>query len=103
MCMSSAPAAAAPAGYSPPPGLQFVPVIQQYGTSFVAAVNAIMISLEGSMMAMAAGAVVFLIILGVLLFYSGIGKRQGKQFMEGGVIIAIFMAFGVPYLVKAYC
>lgn len=54
-------------------------------------------------MAMAAGAVVFLIILGVLLFYSGIGKRQGKQFIEGGVIIAIFLAFGVPYLVKAYC
>jgi hypothetical protein len=103
MCMSSAAAAATPAGYSPPPGLQFVPVLQQYGTSFVGAVNAVMISLEGFMLTMAAGAVVFLLIAGVLLYYSGLGKRHGKQFMEGGVIIAVFMAFGVPYLVHAYC
>jgi hypothetical protein len=76
---------------------------QQYGTSFVAAVNAVMVSLEGSMLTMATGAVVFLLIAGVLLYYSGLGKRHGKQFIEGGVIIAVFMAFGVPYLVHAYC
>jgi len=104
MCMSTAAAAAAATPHNAAPSaLPLLSFVQQYGGSFIAAADAVMVSLEGFMLAMATGAVVFLLILGVLLYYSGLLKRQGKQFIEGGVVIAVFLAFGVPYLMNAYC
>jgi len=80
-----------------------MPYLQQYGASFVAAADGVMFTLEGLMLTLAAGAIVFLIILGMLLRYSGLGRRLGSQLLEGGVIIAIFISFVVPWLNTVYC
>ena len=47
-------------------------------------------------------AVVFLIIVGTLLYFSRLNKRLGRDLLEGGILIAIFIAYGVPYLMSIH-
>ena len=47
-------------------------------------------------------AVVFLVIAGVLLWFSRVNKRLGKELLEGGVIIGLFIEFVVPVLMSIH-
>jgi hypothetical protein len=45
-------------------------------------------------------AVVFLVIAGVLLWFSRVNKHPGEELVEGGVIIGLFIEFAVPELMS---
>jgi len=104
MCMSSAAAdAAAIPQQAPQASLQFLAYLQGLETSFAVNANAILFSVETFAVQVGKDAVVFLIILGVLLYFTRLSRRLGREFMEGGAVIAVFIWFGLPYLVAAYC
>ncbi len=100
--MSQAAAASAQAPTSTN-GFQPITYIQQLGGYVASNINLAMASVDNSLILIAKSAFVFLIILGVLLYYSRVGKRLGKELLEGGIIIGLFLAFGVPYLQTAFC
>jgi len=102
MCMAAA-ATPTSAPVAPASGFQIVGFIQQYGGYLASGVNAALSSADNTIILIAKSAFVFLIILGVLLYYSRLGKRLGKELLEGGVVIGIFLFFGVPYLQNAFC
>jgi hypothetical protein len=47
-------------------------------------------------------AVVFLVIAGVLLWFSRVNKHLGKELVEGGIIIGLFIEFAVPVLMSIH-
>lgn len=102
--MSSAAAAAA----SAPPSasstaLQAVPYLQSYEGAIANDVNVVLVSLDHFFLSIAESAIVFLIIAGVLVYFTRVNERLGKKFIEGGLMLAIFLAFVAPYLAAAYC
>jgi hypothetical protein len=101
MCMSSA-AAAAPAAPAPA-GYQVLPYLQYYEDQFSTNINAALVSADHFLLTVAESAVVFLIILGLLIYATRLNERLGKKLLEGGIIMGIFLALVVPYLATAYC
>jgi len=100
--MSSTAAAASPAPAPASPD-QLLPFIQTYENYLSADANAVLVSLDHFMLTVAESALVFLIIAGFLVYYTRLNERLGKKLIEGGVILAIFLALVVPYLSRAYC
>ena len=43
---------------------------------------------------------VSLLVVGILLYYSHVAQRLGKDLIKGGVALAIISEFVVPWLVK---
>jgi hypothetical protein len=47
-------------------------------------------------------AVVFLIIAGVVLWFTRVNKHVGKELVEGGIFIGLFIEFVVPFLMSIH-
>jgi hypothetical protein len=45
-------------------------------------------------------AYVSLLVVGILLYYSHVAQRLGKDLIKGGIALAIISEFVVPWLVK---
>ena len=103
MCMSEAAAAANSTSLQPMAGsgFQLLSYLQGAETSAASTLNALLASLESFAVSLGKEAVVFLVIIGVLLYYSRLGTHLGKKLIEGGIIIGVFIAFVVPYLTVA--
>ncbi len=103
MCMSSAAAAAASPQTSSQAGIQLLPYIQGYENTIAVNLNAVLASFENFALALGEDAVIFLAIVGVIIWFSRLNERLGKKFVEGGVVIAIFVSVVAPYITHAYC
>ena len=104
MCMSSAAAAASPqSSQAADAGFQILRNIQGAETTLAANVNALMVSSENFAITLGKEAVIFLAIIGVLLYFSSLNRHLGKRLVEGGIVIGVFVAYVVPYLTAAYC
>ena len=99
MCMSATAAAASPA----PTGYQILPYIQYYEAELSTNIDALFVSLDKFFLNLTESAIVFLIILGMLMYFTRLNERTGKKFLEGGILLAVFLAFVAPYLASAYC
>jgi len=100
MCMSEA--AASPAYLqNSAAGFQLLSNIQGAETMVAATLNVLLVSLENFAISLGREAVIFLVIIGVLLHFSRLGTLLGKRLIEGGIVIGVFLAFGVPYLTVA--
>src|ERR1700730_10797035 len=75
-----------------------IPAIQGFAASFSANVGVVMVSLDNAAIDIGTAAVVFLIIAGVILWFTRVNKHLGKELVEGGILIALFIRFAVPYL-----
>ena len=101
MCMSEAAANATslqPAGGS---GFQILSYVQGAETTIASTLNALLVSLENLAITLGREAVIFLVIVGVLLYYSRLGPHLGKKLLEGGIVIGVFLLFVAPYLTVA--
>jgi len=77
-----------------------VPAIQNFANAFAANVNVVTLTLDNAALDIAKAAVVFLIIFGALLWFSRLGRRLGKDLVQGGIIIGLFIEFVVPFLMS---
>lgn len=77
-----------------------VPAIQNFATNFAANVTAVTVTMDNAAIDIAKVAVVFLVIAGVLLWFTHLNKHLGKELVSGGIIIGLFVEFVVPFLLS---
>jgi hypothetical protein len=98
---SASPAAAAAAANST--GLSgVVPAIQGFANGFATNMSVVTLTMDNAAVDIGKAAVVFLVIVGVLLWFSRVNKHLGKELVEGGIIIGLFIEFAVPVLMSIH-
>jgi hypothetical protein len=81
-----------------PPGADNL--IQQFAQQFSSAVSVLLTTLDSTVIDLARIAYVSLLMVGLLLYYTHVERRLGKDLIKGGVALAIISEFVFPWLVK---
>lgn len=82
----------------PPPGA--VGVIQQFAQQFTSTITFLLATVDATVMDVTRVAYVTLLMLGILLYFTHVATRLGKDMIKGGVALAIIVEFVFPWLVK---
>jgi len=82
----------------PPPGAESL--VQQFAQQFTAAVTALLATVDSTVVDLSRVAYVSLVMIGLLLYYTHIERRLGKDLIKGGVALAIISEFVFPALAK---
>jgi len=98
--LASASPAAAAANATSLSGV--VPAIQNFASGFATNMSVVTLTMDNAAIDIGKAAVVFLVIAGVLLWFSRVNKHLGKELVEGGVIIGLFIEFAVPVLMSIH-
>jgi hypothetical protein len=75
-------------------------VIQQFAQQFTSAVTVLLATIDSTIVDLSRVAYVTLLMLGLLLYYTHIERRLGKDLIKGGVALAIISEFVFPFLTK---
>jgi hypothetical protein len=101
--------AAAPAKLAPVPSAAnstaisgFIPAIQDFASGFAANMSAVTLTMDSAAIDIGKAAVVFLVIAGILLWFTRVNKHLGKELLKGGILIGLFIEFGVPVLMSIH-
>lgn len=102
MCMSEAAAGVNSTALQPAAsGIQVLSYLQGVESTVTVTINAVLVSLENFAISVGKDAIVFMLVIGVLLFYTRLNTLLGKRLIEGGVIIGLFFLFVLPYITVA--
>jgi len=82
----------------PPPGADNL--IQQLAQQFTSAVTVLLATVDSTVIDVSRVAYVSLLMLGILLYYTHVERRLGKDLIKGGVALAIISEFVFPMLAK---
>ena len=82
----------------PPPGTESL--VQQFAQQFTSAVTALLATVDSTVVDVSRVAYVSLVMVGLLLYYTHIERRLGKDLIKGGVALAIISEFVFPVLTK---
>ena len=100
---------AAPAKLAPAPSAAnstalsgFVPAIQNFASGFATNMSAVTLTMDSAAIDVGKAAVVFLVIAGILLWFTRVNKHLGKELLKGGILIGLFIEFGVPVLMSIH-
>jgi anti-anti-sigma regulatory factor len=83
----------------PPPGTENL--IQQLAQQFTSGVTMLLSTIDSTVIDLSRVAYVTLLMLGLLLYFTHLERRLGKDLIKGGVALAIISEFLFPVLVKA--
>ena len=79
---------------SPAPDL--ATAIQQFASQFAVETAAVLTSVDTAVLDIARVAYVTCLLVGVLLYFSRLGRRMGKDLIVGGVILAVIAEYLIP-------
>jgi len=102
--VTAAPAKLAPAS----PGANstaisgLVPAIQNFASGFATNMSAVTLTMDNAAVDIGKAAVIFLVIAGVILWFTRVNKHLGKELVSGGILIGLFIEFGVPVLMSIH-
>jgi len=82
----------------PPPGTESL--VQQFAQQFTSAVTALLTTIDSTVVDLSRVAYVSLVMIGLLLYYTHIERRLGKDLIKGGVALAIISEFVFPVLTR---
>ncbi len=82
----------------PTPGAEGL--VQQLAQQFTAMVTALLTTIDSTVIDISRVAYITLLMLGILLYFTHIERRLGKDLIKGGVALAIVAEFVFPYLAK---
>ena len=82
----------------PPPGAENA--IQQFAQQFTSAVSALLAIVDSTVIDVSRVAYVSLLMIGLLLYFTHIERRLGKDLIKGGVALAIISEFVFPSLTR---
>jgi hypothetical protein len=100
--VAAVPAQLAPAAANSTVASGIVPAIQNFASGFATNMTAVTLTMDNAAIDIGKAAVIFLVIAGVLLWFSHVNKHLGKELLEGGIIIGLFIEFGVPVLMSIH-
>jgi len=79
-----------------------VPAVSNYAAQFAANVAMVTVAMDNAALEIGKAAVIFLIISGVIIWFTRVNRRFGKELVGGGVFIGLFIQFGVPFLMSLH-
>jgi len=82
----------------PPPGAENL--IQQFAQQFTSAVTILLATLDSTVIDVSRVAYVSLVMVGLLLYYTHVERRLGKDLIKGGVALALLSEFVFPVLTR---
>ncbi len=82
----------------PPPGADNM--IQQFAQQFSSTVTALLSTVDSTVVDLSRVAYVSLLMVGLLLYFTHVEKRLGKDLIKGGVALAVLSEFAFPVLSK---
>ena len=82
----------------PPPGTGTL--IQQLAQQFASMVSMLLTTVDSTVIDLARMAYVSLLMVGLLLYFTHIERRLGKDLIKGGVALAVLSEFVFPVLTK---
>ena len=74
--------------------------IQQFASQFTAAVAVLLSAVDSTVVDLSRIAYVSLLMIGLLLYFSHVERRLGKDLIKGGVALAVISEFVFPFLMK---
>ena len=75
-------------------------LIQQFAQQLSSTLTALLAIVDSTVIDLARVAYVTLLLVGILLYYTHIANRLGKDLIKGGVALAVISEFVFPWLVK---
>lgn len=101
--VDAAPAQLAPASAANSTAASgLVPSLQGWVSSFATNAAAVTLTMDNATIDIGKAAVVFLVIAGVVLWFTHVNKHLGKELLEGGIVIGLFIEFVVPVLMSIH-
>ena len=73
-------------------------LIQQFAQQFASTVSVVLTTVDSTVIDLARMAYVSLLMIGLLLYYTHVERRLGKDLIKGGVALAIISEFVFPVL-----
>ncbi|MDG6909236.1 MAG: hypothetical protein JRN08_02590 [Nitrososphaerota archaeon] len=86
-------------GIEPPAGAESL--IQQFAQQFTSAMTFLLATIDSTVVDLARAVYITLLLVGILLYYTHLAQRLGKDLIKGGVALAIISEFVFPWLLKA--
>jgi hypothetical protein len=83
-------------GTAQPPDLGSI--IQQLAQQFTSIMSSILTTIDSTIMVMARLAYVTVLLLGILLYFTHLEKRLGKDLIKGGIVLAVLAEFVFPLI-----
>ena len=75
-------------------------VIQQWAQQFAEIMSQVLATVDTTVVEIARAAYVTVLLVGVLLYFSHLEKRLGKDLIKGGVVLALLSELVFPALVR---
>ncbi len=82
----------------PPPGAENL--IQQLAQQFASTVTLLLTTIDSTVVDVSRVAYVTLLMLGLLLYFTHVERRLGKDLIKGGVALAVVSEFVFPVIMK---
>ncbi len=74
--------------------------IQQLAQQFTSMMSVILTTIDTTVIDLARLAYVSVLLVGLLLYFSHVERRLGKDLIKGGVVLAVLSEFVFPVIVK---
>ena len=75
-------------------------LIQQFAQQFTSAVTLLLATVDSTVVDLSRAAYVSLVMVGLLLYYTHMERRLGKDLIKGGVVLALLSEFVFPFLAR---
>jgi hypothetical protein len=82
----------------PPPGTETL--IQQFAEQFSSTATFLLTTIDATVVDITKVALVTILMVGALLYFTHASTRLGKDLMKGGILLLIIVEFVFPWLTK---
>ena len=82
----------------PPPDIGSL--IQSLAQQFTSLMSVVLTTIDTTVIQVARLAYISVLLLGILLYFTRVERRLGKDLIKGGVILAVLSEFVFPLLIK---
>ncbi|HZW85017.1 MAG TPA: hypothetical protein VFE91_03835 [Nitrososphaerales archaeon] len=82
----------------PPPDLGNV--VQQLAQQFSSLMSVVLSTVDSTVIQVTRLAYVSILLIGILLYFSHVERRLGKDLIKGGVVLAVLSEFVFPALIR---
>ncbi len=76
-------------------------VVQQWAQQFATVMSQLLMTVDTTVVELARVAYVTVLLVGVLLYFTRLERRLGKDMIKGGVVLAVLSELVFPALVRA--
>ena len=84
-----------------PQPLDFATTVQQFAAQFATEAAAVMASINSAVIDIARASYVTCLLVGVMLYFTHLSRRLGKDLVVGGVLVIVISEYLIPAVIAA--